>query len=323
MQPLYSLLVLVSGVLCISSVTVLILSPNRHLRRRIRSLPSQTGQDTLAALLSRSSTSDAPAAVAEVKRKVFNTAPRTVTVRKLMQESGLLWSSEGVILRLVMMAVLASAPFLWFGLAPTLALTLGAVLGPFLLFLYVKRRQIQRLRAFEAEFATALDSIIRGLRSGLPLTQCLAIAAASAKEPGQSEFRRVVEAHSLGRPLPAALEDLAERIPLTEVRLFALMIGVQQQTGGSLSEALSNLAETLRGRWELARKVRTSSQEARASAMIVGSLPFLVTVVLYLASPDYLLPMVQTGPGLTVLVAGILWMLIGVYVMWRMVNFDV
>ncbi|MCM2563359.1 type II secretion system F family protein [Lutimaribacter sp. EGI FJ00015] len=299
------------------------LAVKRAMHRRIGTLPKQITHPDLGALGNQDGAFGGSFGSAERTRKALRAAPRLFAIRNLMEDSGLHWTRAGILLRLVPLTVVATVLSVLWGMSFGLALLVGFVLATVLLFLYAKRKQAKRLAAFEAEFASVLDIVIRGLRSGLPLQRCFDAVAASASEPTQSEFRRLVEANVLGTPLPMAVEQLAERVPLTEVRLFALIITIQQQTGGSLVESLSNLAITLRGRWELSQKVRTSSQEARASGMIVGAMPFVVAGGLYLVNPGYLRPLVETGVGLTVLVVSGLWMLLGIFIMWRMVNFDV
>lgn len=293
------------------------------MHRRVARLPSLASADRFGKFTGRQGVFGASLGFAERTSKVLRSEPRTVVIRNLIKESGLTWTRTGLLLRMSVLVVIITIALMFRGLSVAVSLPVGLVVSPILLWLYAKRAHRKRLKAFEAEFAGALDTVIRGLGSGLPLLECFSAVSTSAKEPLRSEFQRVVDAHSIGTSLPAAIDQLAERISLTEVRLFSLIIAIQQQTGGSLVEALSNLADTLRERWELAAKVRISSQEARASGMIVGAMPFVVAAGLYIINPDYLLPLVETGAGLTVLVISGLWMLLGILIMWRMVNFDV
>ena len=181
----------------------------------------------------------------------------------------------------------------------------------------VKRRQGK----FLAELANAVDIIVRGVKSGLPLNECLATISQESTEPLASEFREVVEQQRVGVSLSEALERLTKRMPLPEVRFLTIVIAIQQQAGGNLSEALSNLAGVLRDRFRLKMKVRALSAEAKASALVLASLPPAVTFMVYGASPDYIMPLFTTRTGNLMLVFSAVWMMIGVLVMRKMINF--
>ena len=181
----------------------------------------------------------------------------------------------------------------------------------------IKRRQ----NKFIAELANAIDVIVRGVKSGLPLNECLQVVARESPEPLAGEFREVVEAQRLGVPLGDGLERMCERLPLAEVRFLAIVISIQQQAGGNLSEALSNLSGVLRDRFMLSMKVKALSAEAKASAMVLASLPPGVMIMVFLTSPDYIMPLFTTTPGRFMVISGALWMLSGVLIMRKMINF--
>ncbi len=164
------------------------------------------------------------------------------------------------------------------------AFACGLGLPRFILSRVIKRRQAK----FLIEFANAIDIIVRGVKSGLPLSDCLQIIAAEAPEPVRGEFVDLVEQQKVGGPLSRAFERMSERMPLQEVNFFAIVIAIQAQTGGNLAEALGNLSSVLRDRYRLQAKVRAFSAEAKASAMIIGSLPPCVMLMVYLTSPDYI-----------------------------------
>lgn len=210
--------------------------------------------------------------------------------------------------------VLVSAPI--FALLAAFACTFG--LPRWLLARRIKSRQAK----FLAEFANAIDVIVRGIKSGLPLADCMEIIAVEAPEPVRSEFIALIEQQKAGVPLSKAFERLYERIPLQEVSFFAIVVAIQAQTGGNLAEALSNLTNVLRERYRLKAKVKTYSAEAKASAMIIGALPPLVMGTVYLTSPDYISLLWTEEVGKIVLVACGIWMLIGVFVMRKMINFE-
>ncbi|MEF0939913.1 type II secretion system F family protein [Rhizobium sp. BR 362] len=183
----------------------------------------------------------------------------------------------------------------------------------------IKRRQ----NKFLEEFPNALDLITRSIRSGLPLNDAVRLVASEAREPVKSEFRRVVEAQQVGLSMPDACARMRNHMPLQEVNFFSIVIAIQAQAGGNLSEALGNLARVLRERKKMKAKVTALSMEAKASAVIIGSLPFIVATLVYLTSPQYMLILFKDPRGHLILgVAGI-WMSFGIYIMRNMVNFEI
>ena len=180
-----------------------------------------------------------------------------------------------------------------------------------------KRRQDK----FLAELANSMDVIVRGIKSGLPLNECLQIISVEAPEPISSEFREVVEQQRVGVTLGEALERLTQRVPLPEVRFLAIVIGIQQQAGGNLSEALGNLSSVLRDRIKMKMKVKALSAEATASAAVLSSLPPGVTLMIWLIAPDFVSPLFSTQTGNFLLLIGAVLMGIGVYIMNKMINF--
>lgn len=181
-----------------------------------------------------------------------------------------------------------------------------------------KRRQ----KMFVAEFANAIDVIVRGVKSGLPLNDCLQIIARETAEPVRSEFQAVVEQQSVGIPLSKAFGRMYEHMPIQEVNFFGIVIAIQQQTGGNLAEALGNLSTVLRDRAKLYGKVQSFSAEAKASAAIIGSLPPAVMLLVYLSTPEYISLLWTEELGNLLLAASGVWMLCGVLVMRKMINFD-
>ena len=195
----------------------------------------------------------------------------------------------------------------------------GAVGLPRFLVNFVRKR---RHAAFTDELANAVEVIVRGVKAGLPLNDCLRMIASEAKEPLKSEFRLVIEAMQLGMPIDEAVTRMYERVPLPETNFFGIVLSIQSKAGGNLSEALGNLTKVLRERKKMRAKIQAMSMEAKSSASIIGSLPIIVTVLVYLTSPDYIMVLFVTPIGQIVLGISLLWMLIGVFVMKRMIAFD-
>ena len=145
----------------------------------------------------------------------------------------------------------------------------------------------RRLRKFVNEFPNAVDIIIRGVKAGLPLGDCLPVIATESAEPVRSEFRQIVEAQAMGLSTGEAVERIVERVPIAEASFFAIVINIQQKSGGNLAEALTNLSTVLRERKKMKGKIKAMSSEAKASAYIIGSMPPIVAVMTYITSQKY------------------------------------
>jgi tight adherence protein B len=184
---------------------------------------------------------------------------------------------------------------------------------------FLRKRRIDK---FVNEFPNAMDVIVRGIKAGLPLGDCLRVIANESAEPVRSEFRYIVETQQLGVPLPEAVSKLFERVPVSESNFFGIVVTIQQKSGGNLSEALGNLSRVLRERKKMKGKVKAMSMEAKASAAIIASLPVAVCFMLSLSSPDYIKLLYTTQAGQLWLAASGFWMFIGVMVMRKMINFD-
>lgn len=186
---------------------------------------------------------------------------------------------------------------------------------------YVSRCRKKRFNKFLDEFPTAIDIIVRGVKSGMPLGDCFHVAAREAKDPVGPELRFVMEKMHMGLSLPDALVHLTKRVPLPEANFLAIVIAIQSQAGGSLSEALGNLSSTLRQRKAMKGKIKAYSQEAKSSAAIIGSLPFIVSGGMLVIVPDYMSLLFNTNVGVFMLVCSGIWMSIGVLVMRKMIDF--
>lgn len=188
---------------------------------------------------------------------------------------------------------------------------------------FVSFRRARRVKAFLDEFPNALEVIVRAVKSGLPLNDGIRLIASEAREPVKTEFRRIVDAQQLGLSIPDAALRMPETMPCPEAGFFGIVIQIQSQAGGNLSEALGNLARVLRDRKKMKAKVQALSMEAKASAAIIGALPFIVAFLVYLTSPNYIMPLFTTNVGNLILGVSGIWMLIGIFVMRKMMNFDV
>lgn len=181
----------------------------------------------------------------------------------------------------------------------------------------------RRIKAFLNEFPNALDVIVRAVKSGLPLNDGIRLIANESPEPVRTEFRRIVESQQLGLSTPEATMRMGETMPCPEASFFGIVIQIQSQAGGNLSEALGNLSRVLRDRKKMKAKVQALSMEAKASAAIIGALPFIVALLVYLSSPSYIMPLFTTSTGHLILGFSAIWMSMGIFVMKKMMSFDV
>lgn len=186
-------------------------------------------------------------------------------------------------------------------------------------FVYFRRGR--RIKAFLREFPNSIDVIVRAIRSGLPLNDGIRLIAQEAQEPVKTEFRRIVDQQQVGVSIPDAAMRMSEYMPCSEASFFGIVIQIQSQAGGNLSEALGNLSRVLRDRKKMAAKVQALSMEAKASAYIIGALPFIVATLVYLTSPDYIMILFTTSSGHFVLGCAAVWMSIGIMIMKKMINF--
>lgn len=199
----------------------------------------------------------------------------------------------------------------------------GAVVGliglPSWILSFLRNRRITK---FVSEFPGAIDVIVRGIRAGLPVTDCFRVIASKSPEPVRSEFRQIVEGQTIGLTVGEATERFAERMPIPESSFFSIVVNITQKSGGNLSESLSNLSTVLRDRKKMKAKIVAMSQEAKASAGIIGSLPFVVGGAVYFIRPNYIMLLFITSTGKIIVGCCLAWMLIGVLIMRKMINFD-
>ena len=205
-------------------------------------------------------------------------------------------------------------------LVAAVAFFAGALGIPRWLLGFLKSRRIAK---YLEELPNAMDVIVRGIKSGLPLNDCIRMIAAEAQEPVRSEFRAIIEQQALGISIADAVGKLYERVPVPESNFFAIVIAIQSKAGGNLSETLGNLSRVLRERKKMKAKVQAMSQEAKASAGIIACLPILVAILTYLSSPHYIELLWTTDVGKIALVICAGWMAIGTFIMRKMINFQV
>lgn len=247
-----------------------------------------------------------------------------VTLTGRIRQAGLGWTRSGYVLACVVAGVgsfLAAAGLV--GLSPPISAAFGVAGGLLLPHMFIGFRREGRFKVFLSELPDALDVIVRGVRSGLPLGDCLRIIAHEGREPVRGEIRQFVEDLAIGLSIDEATERMYQRMPLLEVRLLGIILTIQSRAGGNLSEAIGNLSKVLRERRKMKSKIKAISTEATASAAIIGFLPIGVGGLLYFIAPDYIGLLFTTTMGNWAIGAGAVWMTIGILVMRGMINFEV
>jgi tight adherence protein B len=247
---------------------------------------------------------------------------KRLSLNSRLTQAGLDWSPRKF---MIASGVLAAISFVLAmvvggGLLGGAGLAFGAGFGlPRWGLRYLKKR---REKNFLKALPDGVDVIVRGIKAGLPLFDSIKVVAADAPEPLKSEFLAIIETQAIGMPLGDACARLFERMPVPEANFFGIVIAIQQKSGGNLSEALGNLSKVLRDRKKMADKIQAISMEAKASASIIGSLPPIVMLLVYMSTPDYIALLWTHPTGQLMLVACAIWMTIGVLVMKKMINFD-
>jgi tight adherence protein B len=239
-----------------------------------------------------------------------------------IQQAGLKLSKQQYLIGCAVVGVAAMAITVVVGGNLLIALGAGFVAGfgvPRWSLTFIKRRREQK---FLTELPNAVDVIVRGVKAGLPLSDCIRIIASESQEPVKGEFRQIADAQAVGVSLSEAAGRLFDRVPLAEANFFGIVVTIQQKAGGSLSDALGNLSRVLRERKKMQAKIKAMSMEAKASAVIIAALPVAVMLLVYLSSPNYIDILWTTPMGRFMLFCSACWMGVGVLVMRRMINFD-
>jgi len=222
----------------------------------------------------------------------------------------------GVIALVMVLLMFRGAPFI-------LSLLLGIFVGVGGPHFVIGRLIKRRVAKFTSNFPDAIELMVRGLRSGLPITETLGIVAGEIPGPVGIEFRMVSDKMKIGRTMEAALQDTADRLGTPEFQFFVITLAIQRETGGNLAETLSNLADVLRKRAQMKLKIRAMSSESKASAYIVGSLPFIVFGLVYMMNPKYMGGFFTDQRLMVAGIGGMIWMGIGAAIMAKMVSFEI
>ena len=194
----------------------------------------------------------------------------------------------------------------------------GAILPHLFVAAMIKRRQAR----FIANFPEAIDLMTRGLKSGLPIMESMKTAGEEVPDPVGKELRQVTDAVRLGTKMEDSLSEASDRLGLQEFKFFTISLAIQAETGGNLTETLVNLSEVLRKRRQLKLKIKALSGEAKASAYIIGSLPFVMAGIIYMINPGYIMQLINDPRGHVMIGMGLASFFTGAVVMFKMVRFD-
>ena len=227
-----------------------------------------------------------------------------------------IYSSLGLALAIALIVFLRSGALL-------LSLGVGLVIGGGLPHLVVNRFIKKRTNDFNAKFPDAIELLVRGLRSGLPVTETLAVVAQEVPGPVGIEFKGIVERIKIGRTMEESLQETADRLGIPEFNFFCITLAIQRETGGNLAETLSNLADVLRKRSQMKLKIRAMSSESKASAYIVGALPFIVFGMIWWINPSYIGGFFEDDRLIVAGLGGMVWMSIGAFIMAKMVSLEI
>lgn len=249
--------------------------------------------------------------------------PKPALLRKRLEMTGKEITLSRYLAICIGVTMFVTVALVFRGAPLILSLLLGIFFGiggpHFVIGKMIKRR----VAKFNSNFPDAIELMVRGLRSGLPITETLGIVASEIPGPVGVEFRMVADKMKIGRTMEAALQDTADRLGTAEFQFFVITLAIQRETGGNLAETLSNLADVLRKRAQMKLKIRAMSSESKASAYIVGSLPFVVFSLVYMINPHYMGGFFTDQRLMVAGIGGIIWMSIGAMIMAKMVNFEI
>ena len=297
-----------------------VLSGERKAEQRIRNVASSDSTVRAARRPQKSRREDIETTLKDLEER--QKKKKNVPIIVQIARAGLSWSrrqfvmvSASIGLGMFLLAFLSGT-----GLLPAAALGFAGAFGvPRWLLSFLRKRREAR---FLETLADAVDVIVRGVKAGLPLLDCIKMITMESPEPLKTEFRLILETQAIGVPLGEACAKLYERTPLPEANFFGIVVAIQQKAGGNLSEALGNLSKVLRDRKKMRAKIQAMSQEAKASAAIIGALPIAVMILVYLTTPQYISLLFTHPTGHIMLAGSAVWMTMGVLVMKKMINFD-
>jgi tight adherence protein B len=249
--------------------------------------------------------------------------PNPALLEKRLAMTGKNWTISRYAMTCIAILIIVAGMALAKGAPIALALVAGAAFGLMIPHLVVGRQINKRIANFNAKFPDAIDLMVRGLRSGLPISETLGIVSSEIPDPVGTEFRAVSDRIKIGKTMEQALEETSQKIDTPEFQFFCITLAIQRETGGNLAETLSNLGEVLRKRAQMKLKIRAMSSESKASAYIIGALPFLVFGMIYYVNADYMGQFLVDERLMVAGLGGMVWMSIGAFIMSRMISFEI
>lgn len=294
----------------------------RRLRKRVAMVQTRWIEDEEAGASLKRNLADS--SIPTLDRLIKRIVPPPAQLRRHLARTGRrITLGEYVLANLLLGALAGSLVAAFTPLPAIVALCVAITVGVGLPYFVVGRMAARRMDKFLKLFPDAIELIVRGLKSGLPASESITVVGDEIPDPVGSEFRRITDSMKLGQPLEEALWEAAGRVPLTDFQFFVISLSVQKETGGNLAETLENLANILRRRQQMKLKIRAMSSEARASAYIIGALPFILAVLIYLLNPDYASVLWTDMRGRVLVGIGLFWLSLGAGVMAKMVRFEI
>lgn len=306
-------------------------SSGQRLQSRLLSVRQRHSESELTRVEAQMRKSVANKQVQQMGGLIGRVLPDPAMLQKRLDATGKAWTLRGYAIAGGIVFLIVGGFLIFKGMPIGLAIVLGLFSGLFLPHWWVGRTVAKRIAKFVAKFPDAIELLVRGLRSGLPISETMTVVASEVPGPVGEEFQRVTDKMRVGVTMDAALQETADRLNTSEFQFFVISLVIQRETGGNLSETLSNLAEVLRKRSQMKLKIRAMSSESKASAYIIGALPFIVFGLIWFISGTYMQRFFMGDPGgplgLSTLqlvgLGGLVWMSIGAFVMRQMISFEI
>ena len=249
--------------------------------------------------------------------------PNPALLRKRIEMTGKDWTLGKYAVGSIGIALVVAIFILFKGGPILLSLLMGIVAGLGIPHMVVGSLMKRRVAKFTSKFPDAIELLVRGLRSGLPITETIAVVGSEVDGPVGVEFRSITDKMKIGRTMDVALQETADRLGTPEFQFFVITIAIQRETGGNLAETLANLANVLRMRGQMKLKIKAMSSESKASAYIIGSLPFIVFGMIWMINGTYMQTFFQDQRLMVAGGGGLIWMSIGGFIMAKMINFEI
>jgi tight adherence protein B len=310
------------GALLLAFVAVRGPSASKALKRRIELVKERHG-DVIAGNAQAQIRKLMAQRASKIESYASTLIPKPALLRKRLEMTGKDISLGKYALVCLGVGILIAAALKLRGAPLLLSILVGMFFGIGGPHFFIGKMIQRRIKKFNSNFPDAIELMVRGLRSGLPITETLGIVAGEIPGPVGLEFRMVADKMKIGRTMEAALQETADRLGTAEFQFFVITLAIQRETGGNLAETLSNLADVLRKRAQMKLKIRAMSSESKASAWIVGSLPFVVFTLVWFINPTYMGNFFTDQRLMVAGLGGLIWMSIGAFIMAKMVNFEI